>query len=187
MAKNIVKYHSIYLFISILTLIGFITGLCYYKVQNDSIKQNIKESINIEKDLSSGTNNILKRTKSSVNILINSFLIITQLSNISNVFIKPFEIGFISSFLSTYNFKLSIIYTTIYHIIPLLFSLILTRISITISINIIKLLIKRDKKTFKHLKLIFLKYILITSFLLIYEINFKIRIFNSISVVVFLC
>lgn len=177
MARNIAKYHSIYLFITILSLIGFITGFCYYKVQSDSIKQNIKESINIEEDLSSSSNNILKRIKSSASILVNSFFIITQISNISKIFINPFEIGFIFSFLITYNFKVSIIYITAYHIIPLLFTFILIRISLTVSLNILKLIITRDKKIIKHLKRLLIKYLLITSFLLIYEII--ISIFSS--------
>ncbi len=170
MAKNIVKYHSIYLFIVTLSLIGFISGFFFYKVQNTEKKEYISTNINIEEDLSRGTNNIIKSIKNSTNTFINSIIIITQIKNISKIFINPFEIGFIFSFLLTYNFKFSFLYTSIYLIIPLLFNFILIRISITISIDIIKLILIREKKGLKHLKLICIKYLLITSFLLLYEL-----------------
>lgn len=170
MAKNIVKYHSIYLFIITLATIGFITGFTFYKIQNDTTKQNIKETINIKDNLSTGSNNIFKSTKESVKIFINSIFIISILINISNIFLKPFEIGFIFSFLTTYNFKLSLIYSLFYLIIPLLFFFILMRIGLTLAHNLLVLIFTRDKKLLKQLKLLCMKYLLITFFLILYEI-----------------
>lgn len=177
MAKNIIKYQSIYLFIIILTAIGFISGNIYYHIQKTETKNYIKEEIDIKKDLAKPTNNIKKRLKVSFVILISGIFIISQFFNIIKIFYEPFQIGFIFSFLKTYNPKLPIIYTTVYHIIPLLFYLILIRISITISKDIIKLIITKNQKDLKHLKLIIKKYLLITAFLLFYE--FIISLFSS--------
>ncbi len=177
MAKNIVKYHSIYLFIVTLSLIGFISGYAFYKVQSIETKNNIKEAINLEEELSTGNNNIIKSIKNSSCILINSIFIITIIINISNIFIKPFEIGFIFCFLNTYSLKLSIIYSVSYLVIPLIFSFILIRVGLTISTSIISILVTRDKRKFAHLKLLFTKYFLISFFIILYELI--IAIFSS--------
>lgn len=177
MAKNILKYHNIYLFIITLSLIGFISGFVFYKVQSIETKNSIKEAINLEEELSSGNNNIIKSIKNSSCILINSIFIITIIINISNIFIKPFEIGFIFSFLNTYNLKFSIIYSFFYLIIPLIFSFILIRIGLTISTNIINLLITKEKRKFTHLKLLFIKYFIVSFFIVLYELI--IAIFSS--------
>lgn len=176
MARNLAKYRNIYLFISILALIGFICGFFYYKVQSPVIKENIKESINIEEDLNSGFNNIFKSSKKSLLILGSSILIITSIINVSKIFYEPFLIGFIFSFLCSYNFKLAFIYCFFYQLIPLLFFLILIRVGFTITLDIIKIIITREKKKIHHLKMIIIKYFIILLCLLIYE--FIISIFS---------
>lgn len=178
MASNIIKYKSIYLFTLVLTIIGFFTGFFYYKVQPNDSKTYIKESINIQENLSTGTNNTFKSIKESSLIFVCGIFILSQLSNIIKIFFKPFEIGFIFSFLTTYNFKLAFIYILLYHFISLILTLILIRISLSISFNIIKLLLYRDRNTIKQLKLLCQKYLIVSIILIIYEII--ISIFSTI-------
>lgn len=170
MAKNIVKYKIIYLFIIILSLTGFISGIIYYQIQPQYLKEETKELLNIKEELSSPVNNIKKSVKNSGTILLNSILIITQYKNLFNIFYKPFEIGFIFNLLKSYNFKLAIIYNLIYQLLPYIFSIILIRIGLTISISIIKLIIERSNQNKKHLFLLIKKYLIITAILLIYEL-----------------
>lgn len=170
MAKNIKRHQSIYLFIVILSIIGFFTGFFFYKTQSPSTKETIKESINIEEDLHSSSNNIIKRSKQIVFILMASLFLITIIINYVKIFIEPFQIGFIFSFLLTYNLKFAWIYSFFYHFIPLIFILILIRISTTISLDIIKFLYTKEQKVKKHLCLILKKYALISIFFLSYEL-----------------
>lgn len=177
MAKNIKRHQNIYLFIIILSLIGFLTGFFYYKTQSASTKTTITETINIKEDLSSPTNNLFKRIKQITFIGLASLFIVTIVINYIKIFIEPFQTGFIFSFLLTYNIKFSFIYTFFYHFIPLLFILILIRISTTISLSIIKFLYTKEQKEKKHLLLILKKYLLISIFFLSYE--FLLSIFSS--------
>ena len=48
MINLINKHRNIYLFITTLSIIAFITGIFYYKTQTQTIKNDIKESINIK-------------------------------------------------------------------------------------------------------------------------------------------
>lgn len=175
--KYLLRHKYVYLFITVFSIIGFITGFFYYQTQPNDIKNDIKESINIEEDLQKGTNNISKRLKEIFIIFLSSILIITIINNYLKIFIEPFQIGFVFSFLTTYGLKFSLIYTIIYYIIPLLFILILIRISTTISLNIIKLIYKKDYKSKRQLIIILKKYLLISLFLIIYE--FFLSIFST--------
>jgi len=177
MIKLYRSHKSIYLFIITLSLIGFITGFLYYKTQTTETKSSIKTSINIEEDLKTPTNNITKYLKQSFIIFILSLLIIPELYNIIQIFIKPFELGFIFSFLLTYNFKLAILYTLIYQFIPLVFTLILIRLSINISYNILNILITKNNQIGVKTKKILKKYLLIVIFLIFY--NFLISLFST--------
>ncbi len=177
MQKNILKYHNIYLFIIVLAFIGFLCGFFYYKVQSAEVKDNIKTTIAIEEDLGQGSNNIFKSIKKSFFVLGAGLLVLTQISNLIKIFYEPFEIGFIFSFLLHYNLKMAFIYTLLYHLIPLFFLFILIRISITISIDLIRLILVRSKKDFKHFKLILIKYLIIAGFLFFYE--FIIALFSA--------
>lgn len=170
MVRNIAKHKSIYLFISVLATIGFFTGFFFYKVQNNESKTYIKESIDIKENLSTGNNKIFITLKKSLFIFICSIFVIPQVINITKIFFEPFEIGFIFSFLLSYNFTIASIYTIFYNLISLIILFILIRISISISYNIIKFLLYREKTTFKHLKRLCLKYFILTSILLLYEI-----------------
>jgi len=177
MQKNMLKYRNIYLFIIILAFIGFLCGFFYYKVQSVEVKENIRETINMEEDLKKGSNNIFKSLKKSFIILGSGMLLITQVANLIKVFLEPFEIGFIFSFLLHYHFKMAIIYMFIYHLIPLFLLFILIRVSVTLSIDLIKLILVRNKKDFHHFKLILTKYFIVTGFLLFYE--FVIALFST--------
>lgn len=177
MAKNIARHKNVYLFFIILSIIGFISGYIYYSIQPKNIKENTIENLNIKEELSSSINNIPKRIKKSSTILVCSIFFVTQLFNIFEIFYTPFQIGFIFNLLKTYSFKLSFLYNTIYLIIPFIFSIILIRVSISISINLIKLIFLKDKKIKKHIILLSKKFLLITLFQLFYE--FIILIFSS--------
>ncbi len=170
MLKNILKYKYIYVFIIILALIGFLSGILYYNIQPSSIKEETKELLNIKEQLSIKTNNIIKRTKDNSKILISSILIIPEYKNILQSFKKPFEIGFIFSLLSSYSYKLSIIYIGTYHILPFIFTLILIRVSISLSYSITKTLIKRDRKSLTRLNILLKKYIIVLTISCLYEI-----------------
>lgn len=168
---------NIYLFIIILSLIGLSTGYLYYETQSPSTKEELITKINIKEDLSHGVNNIPKRLKIILKILIYSITILPILINIFNIFYYPFQIGFILGILESFSIKLSLIFLTIYHIIPLLFTLILIRISIKLSKNIIELLIFKDKLSIKSIKHNLKQYLLVTIILLFYE--FLIIIFST--------
>lgn len=170
MINLINKHRNIYLFITTLSIIAFITGIFYYKTQTQIIKNDIKESINIKEDLKLGTNNIFKRSKEIFFIFISSIFIITIIFNYLKLFTMPFEIGFIFSFLTTYNLKFAIIYTLFYYLIPLLLSIILIRLSISLTYNIIKYLFKKERTIKKNIILISKKYLILSIITLLYEI-----------------
>lgn len=170
MLKVLKKYHNIYIFILILSLIGLSTGYMYYEVQTSTTKQELTTSINIKEELSSGVNNIPKRFKIISKTLINSITILPQIINIFNIFYIPFETGFILNLLESFSIKFSLIYISIYHIIPLLFTLILIKISLSLSKSIIELLLFKDKLSIKNLKLHLKKYFLVSIIYLLYEL-----------------
>lgn len=171
------KLNNIYLFILILSLIGLSTGYTYYQVQSTNIKEELISKINLKEELSSGVNNIPKRTKSIIKTLIYSITIIPQVINIFNIFYIPFQTGFILNLLDTFTIKFSLIYITIYHLIPLIFICILTKKSLNISKSIIELLLYKDKLSIKTLKKHLKEYIIISFISLFYE--FIILIFSS--------
>ena len=115
-------------------------------------KEKLIESINIEEELTHTINNIPKSFLTIIKTFLYSILILPQLINIFNIFYKPFQIGFILNMLETYSLRFSLIYISIYHILPLIFALILIKISLIISKKIIELLIYKDKLSIKHLK-----------------------------------
>ncbi len=142
----------------------------YYQVQSTNTKQELTTKINIKEELTKGVNNIPKRFKQISKTFIYGITIIPQVINIFNIFYIPFEIGFILNLLESFSIKLSLIYITLYHIIPLLFNLILIRISLSLSKSIIELLIFKDKLSTRTIKYHLKKYFLISILLIIYEI-----------------
>lgn len=177
MAKVIVKYRNIYLFMAILSLIGFGTGFIYYKVQSKEMKANIKETINIEEDLSGGYNNIFKSGKKALFVFGSSLLVFTSLVSVWKIFYEPFMIGFIFSFLCSYSIKMAFFYFFFYQFVPLLFLLILIKISFTISLEIIKLLFYRRRKNFERFRKLVMKYGIVLIIFMMYE--FLVMIFSS--------
>ena len=168
---------STYLFIIILSLIGLSTGYLYYETQTNETKEELKKEINLTEDLSNGVNNIPKRLKQILKTLLYSITILPSILNIFNIFYYPFQIGFILNILESFSIKLSLIYISIYHIIPLLFNLILIRIGIKLSKNIIELIIFKDKLSIKDLKHNLKHYLIVSIILLFYE--FLILIFST--------
>lgn len=170
MAKNIARYKIIYLFIITLSLTGFISGMIYYQLQPNSIKEETKTTLNIEAELKAKVNNIKRSTLKSIEIFIFSTLLITQIKNLFYIFYKPFEIGFIFNLLKSYNLKLAVLYNLFYQIIPFLFAIILIKIGLTISRNTIKLLFERTNQNKKRQITLIKKFLLITLILIVYEI-----------------
>ncbi len=176
MIKLLKKHKHLYLFILTLALIGLLSGYFYYKVQPSTIKDNINNQININEDLSNRTNNIPKRTKELIIYLISSITIIGELLNIFNIYYEPFELGFIFSFLKQYKLKFTIYYSLTYYLIPLIFKIILLRLTISLTYNIIKYLLTKDFKIKRTIKLYLKKYLIISLILIFYE--FLIYIFS---------
>ena len=174
--KKLNKYKYIYLFIVILATIGFISGYLFYNIQDNETKENIQNEINIQEELNTTTNNTFKRIKESSLYLVCGLTIIPEPINIFNIYYEPFTTGFIFNTLKSYGFKFSIIYTSIYYLIPLIFKIILLRITMSISYINLKYIFKKNKSDLKRLKLLLKKYLLITIFLIFYEI--LIFIFN---------
>lgn len=168
---------NIYLFILILSFIGLSTGYTYYQVQSPTIKEELISKINLKEELSGGVNNIPKRIKTIIKTISNSILIIPQIINIFNIFYIPFQTGFILNLLDTYSLKFSLIYISIYHIIPFIYNVLLIKISLSISKSIIELLIYKDKLSIKSIKHNLKKYLIISILYLFYE--FIILIFSS--------
>lgn len=175
--QKLTKYKYLYTFLSVLALIGFISGYIYYSIQPETIKESTIQTINIKEELSSPFNNIKKRTATTLKTFINGIFIIPQIKNIFNIFYTPFQIGFIFNILKNYSIALSSIYILIYFIIPFAFTFVLTRISLTISYNIIRAIILKNKKYYKEIKKLIKKYLLISLILLICEVI--ITIFSS--------
>lgn len=170
MIKLIKKHKYIYLFLITLTIIGLINGYIYFELQSKITKTEILESINIEENLNYRVNNLSKSLNISLKIIINSILILPTIINIINIFYHPFEIGFLYNSLTHYNKKLSLIYLTIYKIIPCIFYLILTRIALSLTISIIKRIINKNKYHNNNIKLSIKKYLIFLILLIIYEI-----------------
>lgn len=179
MVRNITKHKYIYLFIVVLSIIGFTSGYLFYTFQNEETKTKIIDEINIKGELNNSFNNLTKRAKEIGIVFISGILIIPEITNIFKIYYNPFEIGFIFNALKTYNIKFSLLYSLIYHIIPFIFILILIRLSFSISINIIKIIINKRKniKFKRKLRILLKKYILISLIILFYE--FLIFIFSG--------
>lgn len=177
MVRNIVKHRNIYIFIIVLSLIGFISGIFYYKVQSNDTKEYIKNTINIENDLDSRFNNVFKSAKKSFLILGSGVFFLFIFMNVAKVFFEPFVIGFIFSFLMSYSLKMALIYSLFYQFIPFLFMIILIRVSFTISGLVVRIVFRRERRSILKFKRILLKYFIIMAFLLFYE--FIIFIFSA--------
>lgn len=175
--KKLNKYKYIYLFIVVLSLIGFISGYMYYNIQSDNTKNEIINKIDITNELSTTTNNIPKRLKETSIYLLSSITIIPEISNIFKIYYDPFQIGFIFNTLKKYGIKFSFMYNLVYQLIPLLFKLILIRITITITSNIIRFIFKKDINLKRKIKLLIKKYLIISMTLYFYE--FLVFIFNA--------
>lgn len=170
MKKRSNKRRNIYIFLITLSLIGLVSGYFYYQLQPSNIKTDITNKLNITEELNTRVNNLTKSIKTSFKILFNSILIIPSIINIFNIFYKPFQIGFLFNILNSYSLKLSLIYNTIYQIIPYIFQVILTKISITLIYSIIKKIINYKKESLNKIILLLKKYLIISIFLFIYEI-----------------
>lgn len=170
MTKIIKKYKNIYLFILVLSLVGLSSGYIYYQTQPTNIQKELINELNIKESMSSGVNHLPKRTTFIIKTFIYSITIIPQVINIFNIFYLPFETGFILNILESYSIKFSLIYITIYHLIPLILSLILIKIGITLAKYILELIIFKDKLSTKNLKLSLKKYLIVSILLIIYEI-----------------
>lgn len=168
MLKMIIKYQSIYIFLIGIILIGLITGNIYYKLEPQSEKENIKNNINITETIQDKSLNILTNIKYIFLIYISSILILPELLSITKLFYESFKIGFILNIIKTINPKCLIIYLLIYEIIPLIFLIILNRISLSISYNNLKIIIRKDNKTKITRKKLIKKIILITIIYILY-------------------
>lgn len=169
MIKLIKKYKNTYLFLTLIALIGLISGYLYYELQSNTTKSSIIDQLDIKENLNTRVNNLPNNIKNQSLILIKSTFIIPIILNIITIFYKPFEIGFLYNALKIYNTKFSLLYITIYKTIPFIITIILTRLSISITINIIRQIFNK-KLTKKHNILNNLKkYILILILSIIYE------------------
>lgn len=166
MITAIKKSKTTIIFYTIITFLGLISGYKFYSYQDTNTKQTIQEKLNIKENLSYKTNNILKDIKDIFIIIIYSILIIPCLINIFNIFYKSFQIGFLFNILNTLSIKTSIIYLTIYKIIPYIFLIILTNIGLKLSKLLFQYILTK-KKDIIYKILIILKRILTTSLLLI--------------------
>lgn len=164
------KHRNIYLFLYLLAIIGLITGIKYYEIQNSTTKEEIKNQINIKEELSKRTNIILKESKDILKTYLCGLTIIPQIFNIIDVFYEPFKLGFISKYLLQYNAKFTFYYTLFYQLIPLIFYIILIRISISISKSIISWLIYRNTQYKNKIIQLSLKYFIISLILFLYSI-----------------
>ena len=169
--------HNINLFILILSLIGLSSGYIYYQIQDQQTKDELINAIDIKDELNSGINNIPKRIKIVTKIFFYGLTLIPQIINVFNIFYMPFEIGFILNLLESFSLKFSVIYITIYHIIPLIFTLLLIRISLKLSKFILELLVFKDKISIKNLRCSLKKYIFVSLLLFFYE--FLLLIFSK--------
>ena len=160
------KSKTTIIFYTIITIIGLISGYKFYTYQDTNIKQSIIEKIDIKENLSYKSNNILKDLKDIIIIFIYSLLIITSLINLFNIFYKSFQIGFLFNILNSLSTKLSIIYISIYKVIPYIFIIILTNIGFKLSKSLIQYILTKKKDIIpKIIRLI--KKIITTSIILI--------------------
>lgn len=166
MITAIKKRRNIIIFYLIITLIGLTSGYKFYSYQEEKTKQTIIEKIDIKENLSYKTKNILNDFKDILKILIYSTLLITLFINIFNIFYKSFQIGFLFNILNSLNTKLSIIYLSIYKVIPLIFLIILSNKGIKITKSIISYLLNK-KKEHKQNIMLNIKRFISTSFILI--------------------
>ena len=166
MITAIIQRKKLIIFNLKITFLGLITGYNIYSNQSQETKTKITEKLNIKENLSYKTNNILKDLKDILIILIFSILIIPNILNIFNLFYKSLIIGFLISILSSINIKLTLIYITLYKLIPYIFLIFLTTIGIKISKNIIKYIINKSKEN-KHLIIKRIKLFTKVSFILI--------------------
>lgn len=166
MITAIKKRRNIIIFYLIITLIGLTSGYKFYSYQEEKTKQTIIEKIDIKENLSYKTNNILNDFKDILKILIYSTLLITLFINIFNIFYKSFQIGFLFNILNSLNTKLSIIYLSIYKVVPLIFLIILSNKGIKITKSIISYLLNK-KKEHKQNIILNIKCFISTSFILI--------------------
>jgi hypothetical protein len=166
MITAIKKRRNIIIFYLIITLIGLTSGYKFYSYQEAKTKQTIIEKIDIKENLSYKTNNILNDFKDILKILIYSTLLIALFINIFNIFYKSFQIGFLFNILNSLNTKLSIIYLSIYKVVPLIFLIILSNKGIKITKSIISYLLNK-KKEHKQNIMLNIKRFISTSFILI--------------------
>ena len=166
MITAIKKRRNIIIFYLIITLIGLTSGYKFYSYQEEKTKQTIIEKIDIKENLSYKTNNILNDFKDILKILIYSTLLITLFINIFNIFYKSFQIGFLFNILNSLNTKLSIIYLSIYKVVPLIFLIILSNKGIKITKSIISYRLNK-KKELKQNIILNIKCFISTSFILI--------------------
>ena len=168
--KKLFKYRNVYVFVIILATIGFISGYIYFRVQPHDVKDNIINSYNINENLDKRVNNIKKRLINNGKILGFSVLIIPSVLNVFNIFYEPFQIGFIFNIFND-HLGFSLLFILIYYIIPLIFSLMLIKVGFTVSRRIINCLFDRNnRKNKEYLKTILLKYLIIFSASIVYEI-----------------
>lgn len=147
MLKMIIKHQSIYTFLIGIVLIGFISGNIYYRLQTTEEKETIVNNINLKETIQEKNLNIFTNLKYIAIILISAIIIIPHIISIIKLFYESFKLGFILNIIININLKCLIIYLLIYEIIPLLFIIILNRISLSISYNNLKLRFKKDNKT----------------------------------------
>lgn len=169
MITAIKQRKKLIIFYAIIIIFGYITGHTIYKKQTEEFKTQIIEKIDIKENLSYKTNNILKRTKEIFTILILSILIIPSIINISNIFYNSLIIGFLSSILGSINIKLSLVYISLYKLIPFIFLLVLTHIGFKISKQIINYLLNKNTSNKTKLMKIFKKFLTISFILITYE------------------
>ncbi len=176
--KKLNKYKYIYLFIVVLALIGFISGYLYFSVQKDEMKTEIINKININEELKGTVNNLPKRIKEEGLYLVCGVTVLPVVVNVFDIYYGPFQLGFIFRALKTYNFKFSLLFCLVYHFIPLLFKIILIRLTLSIACKIIRRIVKRDNSSKKQYKLLLKKYLVVALISLFYD--FLILIFSSI-------
>ena len=153
MVKMLLKHQYVYLFLFVLAIIGFESGYIYYS----SIDNNTKYELDTEYDF--------KVEKSSYSfkvpfiILIDSILIIMQLLNFFYIFYLPFKYGFMFAYLLSINKSFAFINLFLYNLIPFLLMIILVRISVSITKNIISYILYKKRNYIIKIRLLFIKYL----------------------------
>ena len=167
---KLLKYTNIYVFIVVLSLVGFIAGYSYYHFQSDELKSDIRENYNLEDNLNRRVNNIGKRVIEHSKKFIYSIFVIPSIVNVFNIFYEPFQCGFLFNIFND-NLLFSFLFVSLYYFIPLIFSLILIKVGFTLSKRIILLIVNhKDRYARSNCKKIILKYLIIFIISLIYEI-----------------